>query len=283
MRDIMRQAAVPALLSGLACMLLGGFTGCSLGLLRPVETLVDLLLGAVVGLLLGASALLLRQARQKGQDTPGARLRRRLLYAGGWVAASVLCFVVASIRLNQAGAYASPPAPLPLDRASEARIEFTPAYSEVYTVLLALKPGLPAREMDDIAGSWNGVGDPPARTHARPVVEWTVTGAGPERVLRMWDRPPWSGETVEIQIGQFEAEAGSRCIVTARVVKPSPTLGPVEARLAVGPHFVTRHRLITPAMFVMTGGMLGGMLALLLLGWTLWAYADERRAASSLR
>lgn len=267
------------LLVGLACAALGAFGTCDAALV-PSETANDksglfILAGAAGGLILG---LLIALWDRQWARQPAPALRRFLIrfsYATAWLLTGVFSFLLAG-RINSMHNWIPVRIPIRFDRVNTAQATFTADMTETYHVMLDLERKIPNEDLNAFTDSWIIPGEPRHVSPPRPTVVWTVTNVKAGDQQTFWRGDSW-GETVGLKIGEFKAVAGQRYTVTAKVIKPSPTLQVLNPHLQIELTYIVWPEYYVPAMIATYASLIAAVIGLSLLVYACRKWSEDRR------
>lgn len=262
----------------LACVALGTFGGCNLGMVQAARGGIPdvsgmILPGAIIGLLVGLIAVFWDKSWTKRPPPLWRRFALRFGYACVWLLLAVLSF-----RGDWTKAHNWTPVKIPLqfDKENTVSASFTAEMSETYKVQIDLKRHLPFEDINAFVGGWADPDKPPHQGPPRPEIVWTVNDVREADQFQYWHDQYW-GETVGLEIGQFKAVAGHRYTVTLQVIKPSPTVQVLDPHLQIALIHTLESMYMAFSGYAQTGGMLAGIVGAILLIRSLVKLQDEQK------
>ena len=254
----------------LAVGLLGAFGGCSVDLSFGLREstgwylLAGLIVGLVGGIALGASDH--RHAGRVGMRR--LTFARPILFGMAWLAIAASFFRMTtspySVR-DMRPVFL----PIRLDKAGSLQASFVAKFTSTYNVQLDLKKTIPFEDLVSFMGGSEGSYDVRKRSAnapPRPKIEWSVSGVNPEEQMQHWKDVYYSGDSVGLGLGRFEAVQGRSYTITVTVQKPSPRIQVTDPHFQVhiaGAHRFNQHpRAILAAMACMISGFIAACLLL---------------------
>lgn len=247
-----------------ACAFLGAFGGCNAGWVLAARGISDrvipiLLLGLCVGIAAGSAVYVRSKSSTDISVATRRQYRMRFGLSAGWLLIATFAFFADSSKAHD---WTPIDIRFPFDRENEVSAAFTADITEIYTVNIELKRKLPFEDLNAFMGDWQNPDRPPRPSPPRPEIEWTVDKVKEEDRVEYWNGQSWGSDEVELGIGDFKAIKGQRYIITARVLKPSPSMQICDPRLKVAISHIIRPRYYVPAMIAVTGGLIAGIIGL---------------------
>ncbi|MEP6755647.1 MAG: hypothetical protein ABJA67_09115 [Chthonomonadales bacterium] len=265
-----------------ACVFLGAFSGCNLGMVlltfrpRDVFPWNIIVLGAVLGLLAGLAASYWDKYKAPQPTTPKRLLGLRLCYAAVWIMLALVSFTADWTKSLH---WVPINLPIRFDRVNTVSGTFIAEFSAAYYVEIELERNLPIRDLESLTGSWVNPDHPAPSSPPRPEIKLTVTNVTPDDQSDSWSTDYW-GTKVGLSLGRFQAVKGQKYTVTAKVTKTSPTTQVLNPHLLVALTYIIAPRYYVPAMIAQVGGMIALIVGMTLLIRAILRFRRERKMNS---